>query len=174
MSFDGELDHVGEVAKQWALVRPDLDLEAIEILGRILRSAAMIRMTVKRTAAAYGIDETELSVLKALYRARLSGPITPTALIKTLLVTSGGVSKVIDRLEIRGLISRHPDLDDRRRTVLELTTDGYELIVEVTGAQDIVDHRTVSGLSTSDRNSLNSILRQLLVFLEPNAVIGEE
>src|SRR5437870_13666696 len=101
MECSGEVDHVGEVAEQWALARPDLDIEAIEIFGRILRSAALIRTAVRRAVTAYGVDDTEVAVLRALYRAEPSGPSTPTTLMRTLLVTSGGVSKVIDRLESR-------------------------------------------------------------------------
>ena len=46
----------------------------------------------------------------------------------TLAITTGGASKLIDRIEAAGLCRRRPNPDDRRSSLLELTTTGRELL----------------------------------------------
>jgi DNA-binding MarR family transcriptional regulator len=159
-------DHIDRVIEQWAEARPDLDMGPLEILGRVARVSGLFRAASRPVIARYGIDNNEWALLVALYRTRQAGGITPTALAKSLLVTSGGVTRLIVRLRSRGLIKRHQDPRDKRRAVLELTPRGEKLVEEAFTAQNQLDHELVAVLSPSEREQLTALLRKLLLSLD--------
>jgi DNA-binding MarR family transcriptional regulator len=106
------------------------------------------------------VQHWESDVLFTLRRA--SGPLTPGALIRASMVTSGTITNRIDRMEARGLVRRTRDAQDRRSVRIELTDEGRDLVDSV-----IHDHlanyrRLVSSLDTAQRETLNGLLRTLL------------
>ncbi len=52
------------------------------------------------------------------------GPLRMTEISRRLILSRGGTTKVIDRLEELGYVRRSPDPDDRRATIVEITDDG--------------------------------------------------
>jgi DNA-binding MarR family transcriptional regulator len=73
----------------------------------------------------YGLNRTDMRALDIIGR---SGPLAPTDLARQLGFTTGGVTTVLDRLELAGYIRRRPASGDRRRLVVEVT--------ETTAARD--------------------------------------
>ncbi len=71
-----------------------------------------------------GINRTDLRCLDIIERER---PITPSALAEHSGLTTGAVTFVLDRLERRGLITRHRDSQDRRRVFIELEEEADRL-----------------------------------------------
>jgi hypothetical protein len=71
-------------------------------------------------ARALGIPQADLDALEHLERA---GPLTQRDLGARLLLTSGGVTVLVDRLERAGLVRRGRHPTDRRMTVVELVPD---------------------------------------------------
>lgn len=78
-------------------------------------------MFQQAAAAAYGLGITEMRALSILLR---EGPQTAGALVRALHVTSGAVTGVVDRLIARGLASRAPDADDRRKVAVSVNLEG--------------------------------------------------
>ena len=104
-----------------------------------------------------------------LFNLRLAGPpykMTPTQLHTRLLVTSGGMTGRLDRLQRRGLLCRLPDPEDRRSILVELTESGLELIEGVAHTHlGIMEHLT-EGLTLEERDCLVGLLRKLLFHIE--------
>jgi DNA-binding MarR family transcriptional regulator len=82
-------------------------------LHRFGMESSRLRAAVCRAA---GIAESELDALEHLEE---EGPLTQRELGERLLLTSGGVTVLVDRLERAGLVSRRPHPTDRRAVVVE-------------------------------------------------------
>jgi DNA-binding MarR family transcriptional regulator len=77
------------------------------------------------------------------------------------MLTSSGTTKRLDRLEQAGLIERAPDPDDRRGTLISLTTKGRELVDEVSDAHLANEARLLESLTAAERKQLAALLRKL-------------
>ena len=92
----------------------------------------------------------------------------PSEFAGTLMLTSSGTTKRLDRLEQAGLIERTPDPDDRRGTLISLTTAGRELIDSVTAAHFANEARLLAALSPSEQEQLAGLLRSLQLGMPPD------
>ena len=121
---DQVVDGVDQVARDWRRERPDIDVSSIGIVTRIWRIARHLENQRREQLAGLGTDRGTMDVLAMLRRSgppfrRSAGELTRSALI-----TSGGVSQRLEKLERAGLITRHVDTSDRRRVDVELTASG--------------------------------------------------
>jgi DNA-binding MarR family transcriptional regulator len=162
------LDAVDAILDQWARERPDLDVTATGILGRISRIAALADQSMDRVFRPHGLSAGDFIVLAALRRSGKPYQLTPTALTRSMMVSSGGTTKRLDRLESRGLIRRENDPTDRRGTLVTLTRAGLATIDTVESEHVQNEKRLVSKLSASQRTTLTRLLRELLLALEQN------
>lgn len=80
------------------------------------------------TLARHALSSAEFDLLATLRNAEPDYTLTPSQLLEQMLLTSGGLSKVMAQLEARGLIARLCRDDDRRIKPVQLTTDGQALI----------------------------------------------
>ena len=102
----GRVDHVDRVLAQWARQRPDLDVSPMAVIGRLSRATRLIDAELRRTFAAHGLDAASFDVLATLRRSDPPHRLTPAALMRSAMVTSGAVTQRLDRLEERG--TGHP------------------------------------------------------------------
>ena len=75
------------------------------------------------------------------------------------------VSRAVNRLLERGLLTRHIDPSDRRRSVLALTRDGHELHQQIAPAAIERESRLLAGLSQEEQNEFNRLIDKLLSVL---------
>ena len=151
---------------QWHRERPDLDVTATGILGRISRIAALVDQSMDRVFRPHGLTAGDFIVLAGLRRSGKPYQLTPTALSRSMMVTSGGTTKRLDRLESRGLIRREDDPSDRRGTLVTLTRAGLATIDTVASEHVQNEKQLVSKLSANQRSALARLLRELLLALE--------
>ena len=78
---------------QWHRERPDLDVTATGILGRISRIAALVDQSMDRVFRPHGLTAGDFIVLAGLRRSGKPYQLTPTALSRSMMVTSGGTTK---------------------------------------------------------------------------------
>ena len=160
-------DGVDRILEQWARERPELDTEAMGICGRIYRIAKAVGDTQEATYAQFGMTRADFDVLATLRRAGEPFTLSPTALSASMMLTSGGVTGRLDRLERAGLITRSPDPNDRRGTLVTLTPRGRQLIDDAVPAGLRRQQEALAALSPAKRRQLDSLLRQLLSALTP-------
>ena len=151
-------DHVGRLMEQWHRERPDLDVSPMGVIGRLHRLADALDEQLRPVFAAAGLARGEFDVLAALRRSGAPYELTPGALAASTMVTSGAVTKRVDRLEQAGLITRTVADDDARSRRIRLTTAGLELVDRVVEQHVANEHRLLSGLSGSDREQLARLL----------------
>lgn len=158
-------DHVDWALAEWRRERPDLDTSAKAVTQRLGRSAYLFERALERAFADFGLSPQEFYVLGVLRRAGTPYRMSPSALARTLLLTSASVTHRVDRLEAAGLVARTPDPADRRSVLVGLTRAGRELADRAVEVLVALEHRTVAGLSANERKDLARLLRKLLVTL---------
>jgi DNA-binding MarR family transcriptional regulator len=155
-------DPVDAIIDQWATVRPDLDTAAMEVFGRIYRLSRAMGERTEKAYARFGIGRGEFDVLATLRRAGEPYTLSPRQLSATLMLTTGGMTGRLDKLERAGLLRRSPDPHDRRGLKVTLTDKGLELIDEAVGAGLAVQTEALSGLGAEQAGQLAELLRELL------------
>src|SRR5262245_2412161 len=91
-------DQIDRVLAQWRRERPDLDAKPVGTFGRVFLAAALATSALARERATFGLQEGWFDVLAALRRAGRPFELTPTQLMDAMMLSSGGVTKRLDRL----------------------------------------------------------------------------
>lgn len=159
-------DAVDRIIGQWLRERPDLDPTAKAVTGRIVRLASLIQRRFAEVFSDLGLGEGDYGLLAALRRSGEPFQLTPTQLARAQMMTSGGMTAVIDRLERQSLVRRVPNPDDRRGSLVRLSAKGRRTIDEAMALHATVEHELVSGLTKREREQLGGLLRALLVSLD--------
>jgi len=160
-------DAVDVIIDAWHRERPDLDPSAKAVTGRIIRLGSLFQQAYDDAFADLALPAGHYGVLVALRRAGAPYERTPTDLARSRMMTSGGMTAVLDRLERGGLVARRPNPDDRRGSLVGLTPEGLPLVEAAMGVHTEVEHRLVAGLDPDERDHLVTLLRKLLASLEP-------
>ncbi|TCI69166.1 MULTISPECIES: MarR family winged helix-turn-helix transcriptional regulator [unclassified Exiguobacterium] len=105
-------------------------LKAITVL---LRASQSIQDVVKQEVAEYGLNPTEFSVLELLYH---KGDQPIQTIGKKVLLTSGSMTYIVDRLEAKGYLIRKACPSDRRVTYVALTEEGRTLMSRIFPAHE--------------------------------------
>ncbi|GCB49356.1 MarR family winged helix-turn-helix transcriptional regulator [Streptomyces sp. NL15-2K] len=159
-------DPVDAIIGQWAAVRPDLDTRAMEVFGRIYRLARTMGDRTEKVYSALGIARGEFDVLATLRRSGEPYALSPRQLSATLMLTSGGMTGRLDKLERAGLLRRSPDPHDRRGLQVTLTEQGLDLVDRAVGAGLAAQTEALSALDTEQVDHLADLLRELLLATE--------
>ncbi|MFC9337780.1 MarR family winged helix-turn-helix transcriptional regulator [Streptomyces sp. NPDC057020] len=156
-------DAVDAIADQWAVVRPDLDTVPMAVFGRIYRLSNAMRGRVDKAYAPYGLALGEFDVLATLRRSGEPYTLSPRELTATLMITTGGMTGRLDKLEKAGLVTRSPDPHDRRGLRVTLTEQGRELVDQSVTAGLAQQREALEGaLDEEEAAQLAGLLRRLL------------
>ncbi|WP_327089833.1 MarR family transcriptional regulator [Nonomuraea sp. NBC_01738] len=155
-------DDVDRIIAQWAVERPDLRTEAMEVFGRIYRIAHHMAVRQEATYARFGISRGDFDVLATLRRAGEPFQLSPKALSTSLMLTTGGMTGRLDRLERAALITRSPDPVDRRALLVTLSPEGRSLVDDAVAAGLAVQTEALGRLPEQGRAELAGLLRTLL------------
>ncbi|MGA9747939.1 MAG: MarR family transcriptional regulator [Nocardioides sp.] len=165
--MDHHLDHVARIQADWRRERPDIDTAPQGVIGRLHRVAVLLSAELSTVFARHGLDEGEFDVLAALRRAGAPFERAPGTLASHTMITSGGMTKRLDRLQRSGLITRRSSDTDGRGRVVSLTAAGKELIDRAFSEHMQNEHRLVADLAEEDAERLREILERWLARLEP-------
>lgn len=157
--MEPELDHVGRIMAQWAVERPDLDVGPQGLIGRLHRLAARLTEELVAVYAEFGLGEGEFDVLATLRRSGAPYELTPGDLAASSMVSSGAITKRVDRCVQQGLVSRRVGDHDARGRVVALTAEGLDLIDRAFTAHMANEHRLVSSLGEIERARLAHLLQ---------------
>lgn len=140
---------------------PTLDAgeaSALRLWVILSRAHEAIARHAEADVARHGLTIAEFGILEALYHV---GPLLLGELQRRILVSSGGVTYLVDRLEQRGLVQRQPCPEDRRARYAALTPEGKRLVARIfPGHAKAIEH-AMSGLTRADRDRAATLLKSL-------------
>ncbi len=165
-------DAVDGIVAAWAVEKPELDTTAKHVTGRIVRLGALFQRAFGESSATVGLDNADFGILAALRRAGPDYAITPTELARRRMMTSGGMTAAVDRLDRRGLVDRVPNPTDRRGSLVRLTDEGRDAIDRAVELQQDVERRLGAPLDDAELAQLTDLLRRLLVAVDPETQGG--
>jgi DNA-binding MarR family transcriptional regulator len=159
-------DAVDRIAAQWNRERPDLETEPMAVFGRIHRLSRAMGDRVEQVYARFGIGRGEFDVLAALRRSGEPFSLSPTTLAVSLMLTTGGMTGRLDKLQRAGLLARCPDPNDRRALKACLTERGRALVDEAVAAGLEEQRLVLDRLPAEERSALADRLRALLAAMD--------
>jgi DNA-binding MarR family transcriptional regulator len=162
-------DEVDEIVARWESERPDLDVTPLQVLSRISRLARHLDRARRAAFTAHGLEIWEFDVLSALRRQGPPYQLSPGALLRATLVTSGTMTNRIDRLTAAGLVSRSRDLEDKRGVLVQLTGPGLRTVDAAMSDLLARERALLTGLNAGQQAELAALLRILLVPFDAEA-----
>ena len=166
-------DEVDDLVAAWRAERPDLDVQPLQVLSRVSRLARHLDRARRTAFAGHGLESWEFDVLSALRRQGSPYQLSPGALLRATLVTSGTMTNRIDRLVIKGLVRRHPDPADKRGVLVTLTPEGRRRVdaalADLLGREEAL----LAGLDQDQRQQLGGLLRILLAPFDASPLDGQ-
>lgn len=118
-----------------------------------------------RQLADLDLTQGEWAVVASLARAGEDCQ-TPSQLAELTSVAPSSMTHRLDRMSQRGLVERRPDADNRTRTLVSLTPDGWELFAQSVRESDMVESDVLRGLDTGERGELARLLEGVIAHLD--------
>lgn len=135
----------------------------MEALGRLHEASILVsRERQAPLYARFGLQQGEFDALATLRRSGAPEGLTPTALFEAAMMSSGGMTARIDRLEKAGLVARGPHPTDRRATLVRLTDKGFDLIETIMPEHEEAARDILAPLSLDEQKTLNGLLARLI------------
>lgn len=123
-----------------------------------MQSSKAIHDRIKKELAINNISITEFSVLEVLYQR---GKQTIQQIGNSILVSSGSMTYIIDKLEQRGLLIRSDCPDDRRMIHVTLTVDGNGLMDEIMPKYHVIVNQMFELLDSDEAELLVKLLTKV-------------
>ena len=131
--------------------------DALKLWIVLSRAHRAIEERTARDVAQHGLTLAEFGVLEALYH---KGSMLLGEVQRSLLVSSGGVTYLVDRLEKRGLVRRDECAEDRRARYAVLTPDGEAFVRRVFPAHAAEVRQSVAALTREEQRTLTGLLKR--------------
>jgi DNA-binding MarR family transcriptional regulator len=155
-------DEVDDLVAQWHAERPDLDVSPLQVLSRLSRLARHFDRARRAAFGANNLEPWEFDVLSALRRQGPPYQLSPGALLRATLVTSGTMTNRIDQLVKLDLVSRQRDQQDKRGVLVTLTEHGRQVTDAAMDGLLARERSLLTGLDAAEQEELAGLLRILL------------
>lgn len=160
------LDGIEARRAQWQRELPDVDTVGMAVLGRARQVTLRVRPAIEAVFARHGVDTGEFDVLATLLRSGHPYIMRPTELFRSLMVSSGGLTSRLARLEKAGLIERRPSVNDARSLLVQLTRKGKQLATAAFREDMALERLLLAAMSEDELAVLASLLGKLAKSLE--------
>jgi MarR family 2-MHQ and catechol resistance regulon transcriptional repressor len=131
---------------------------ALKLWVVLARAFSAVSTRLAEEVERHEITRTEFAILEVLYH---KGPLLLGEVQKKILVTSGGITYLVDRLVEKGLVKREECPEDRRARYAVLTPAGTALIKKIFPQHAVAIERAVSGLTLAEQREAVQLLRKL-------------
>lgn len=160
------MDRADIAIEQWARERPDLPALPMAVFGRLSDAVELVmRDHMNPLFAEAGLQPGEFDVLATLRRSGEPYMLSPTKLYEAAMISSGGMTNRLDRLERAGFVERRPDPNDRRGKLIALTEAGKRVIDETIGRHVANEERLLAALTPKEQEQLSQLLKKLIAGL---------
>lgn len=160
-----ERDGIDERRAQWNAELPDLDTTAMAVIGRMRAITLQLRPQIDAIFEKHGLDAGEFDVIATLRRSGAPYSLRPTELFKWLMISSGGLTARLNRLEKAGLVTRSAASGDGRSMLVMLTAKGAAVAERAFRDDMAFENRMLATLTETEIESLDTFLRKLALSL---------
>lgn len=167
-------DPVDAIIEEWCRERPELDASTIGVFGRLTRVVAQQRTILNERHERAGLTLASFDVLANLRRSGAPHRKTAGELAASSMLTTGGITFRLDRMEEQNLIKRVRSETDRRIVYAQLTAHGKEVIDTVIGEHFRAQHDMLAGLTASETAQLAALLRKTALSIDAYAQSVEQ
>ncbi|MBP1950193.1 MarR family winged helix-turn-helix transcriptional regulator [Virgibacillus litoralis] len=133
----------------------NLSLNAFVVL---MRASKSVEERIKKDIKSYGVSITEFTILEALYH---KGDLTVNQICDAVLINSGSMTYVIDKLQQRGLLERITSEEDRRVIHVRITNQGKKLMDDIFPQHEKVIEKVFEDVSPEELESVIDILKRI-------------
>lgn len=159
-------DIIDTLIMDWKKERPDLDVSSMNVVGRILKLGKTFEKRAGIALKESGLYYTDFDVLATLRRSGSPFQLTPKQLMESVLITSGAMTSLLDRLTKLDLVYRLTDETDRRIKRAILTQKGIEVIDKAIEVRFNEADKSINHLSDSEKTTLTQLLRKTIINIE--------
>lgn len=152
------LDHILD---QWREERPEIDAGGMALVPRLFRLSHLFDLEMTVVSRSLGLKAGWLDALSALRRIGAPYRLSAGELARWTLLSTGGLTNRLDRMEAAGVVRRVPNPDDRRGVLVELTQAGRELTDRAIDAHLDLYERMLSPLSQAEQAQFVELVRKL-------------
>lgn len=131
---------------------------SLQLFIVLSRASASVTRIVQKHIVSHGLNPTEFGVLELLYH---KGETPLQQIGEKILITSGSITYVVDKLEKKGFLCRKACPNDRRITYAAITEKGKGFLQEMFPSHADMIHQAVSGLSEDEKKSAIQLLKKL-------------
>ena len=131
---------------------------ALRLWVILSRAQAAVASHAAADVSRHGLTLAEFGILEVLYHR---GPMLLGEVQRRILVSSGGITFLVDRLTAKGLVERRSCQHDRRARYAALTEQGTAFVAEIFPVHAAVVTRAMSGLSPEDQRACATVLKAL-------------
>jgi DNA-binding MarR family transcriptional regulator len=141
---------------------PEIDAEVEGIVDRVCKLNKYLVNTLEDTLGSHGLVHAEYKLLLHLRAEGSDQGLSAGELSRALVMSSGGMTNLLDRLERDELIRRGSDPSDRRSVLITLTPKGRKVIDRAVTTEAAREAGLLEGLSPGERKELNELLRRVM------------
>jgi DNA-binding MarR family transcriptional regulator len=156
-------DRVGAGMRRWRREFPDLDCSGKAVVGRLLHLREVFLKSVNRTLGKHRLKYPAYAVLATLRVEGAPYRMSPKALLDALILTSGGLSNLLRRLEKAGQIRRLADDSDGRGVIVELTEQGRCIVEPAMRDHAETERHLISALSSDEQSVVAAALGRMML-----------
>lgn len=156
-------DRVGSGMQRWQREFPEIDCSGKAVVGRLLHLHEVFLTAVNRTLARHKLKYPAYAIMATLRVEGAPYRMSPKALLDSLILTSGGLSNLLRRLEKAGHIRRMADETDGRGVIVELTEQGRHVVEPAMRDHAETELRLISALSQDERFATAQALGRMML-----------
>ena len=160
------LDVVDALLADWRVERPDLDVRAMAVIGRILIIGQKLHQRVGGVLSEFDLNYSDFDVLATLRRSGEPYELAPTQLMRSVLITSGAMTALLDRLTARGFIERGQNRRDGRVRTAILTAEGRAVVDRAAQLRFAEASQATACFSSGEQAAMSTSLKRLNQWLD--------
>jgi len=137
--------------------------DSLDLFIALSRASQWVNAHADRDIRNNGLNRTEFGVLELLYHR---GPQPLQQIGEKVLMSSGNITYVVDKLEKKQMVRRRASTTDRRLIYAELTDEGKQFVEDVFPAHEDAIKQAVNGLTTEEKQLASKLLKKLGKFAQ--------
>ncbi|WP_017445538.1 MarR family winged helix-turn-helix transcriptional regulator [Gayadomonas joobiniege] len=153
------------VIEKFKLNWPDCGERLNPYFLKMYRIHELLQAQIENYLAGLGLQKADFSLMTALRRSEHPYVLSPTELSQSMVFSSGGLTKVIMRLDQKGYIKRLDNPDDKRSRLVALTEIGKHIVEETMSEVQKMEQNSCP-LTEQECDQLVALLDKLLHKLE--------